>query len=810
MLIHFDTAKKGLLVFETVKLFFDFLYFLMMALLLNSVTLQPAQAQVKKKNVQARTAISSKNEANIKIKEISIIGLKKIEEAAVKVKISSRVGDLVSPKRVKEDIQHIYRMGFFDDIQVEISDLGLLTIKLIEKPSLVEVKFQGNDEVKEDDLKEAIGIKAFEVLDPAKIKTSLEKLRQFYEGKGYFLAKVESVIESSVEGDGVRLIFKIEEGEKVKIQKITFLGNSQLSDDFLKGKMATTEAGFFSFMSGSGAFKQEAYDRDLQFLRLIYLNEGFVQAKIDRPQVFVTPDRKNIYLTYRIEEGERYKVGELEFAGDLLFSKTELLEGLELANKEYFSYETMQKDLMVLQAKYGDLGYAYTNVVPRTRTNDRDKVVDIVFEFDKGSKVYFGRFTITGNKKTRDRVVRRELRIYEGELYNETRKRRSFENINRLGFFENVNFKTSSDPSDPNRMDIEIELKERSTGNVSGGAGYGTVTGGTLQFSLAETNWAGRGQRVNVSLNSSRIGSFYNFNFTQPNVNDTDWLFGFDLYQSGVDRFEYEERKVGMRGRFGQNLSDNLLISLQYRLDKVQLNPYTGPFVVTDQEVFNLERASGFLSSVTASIDYDERDDRFAPSKGKFASLWLEYAGVGGDIKFTKTNVTFRYFKKVVWDVVWRNNLVHSYLTSHDPNFEPPFNERFLLGGPYSLRGYRIFRIGSSRFSNTLYQRNLLTMPEAMARERANIPFGGLQQLLYQTELEFPMIKEAGIKGVVFFDVGQAEDVLAADSFFSSVGFGFRWISPMGPLRFEWGFPLQKTAVSPEAMIFDFSIGAPF
>jgi outer membrane protein insertion porin family len=776
-----------------------------------SLIMLPSQAQAQ---AQAQSQFQSQSQSQSLV-AVKIEGLKKVDIKALLSKVQSTHTEPLDPQKVRKDILVIYKMGYFSKVQAFLNSEGVLVFRVEEKPSLVEVKFEGFQDSKDEELKEAANVKAFEILDPARIQTATEKLQKFYEGKGYFLAKVTSRLETVLEGESVRVVFSVNQSEKIKVQKITFLGNSQLTTDFLKSRMVTSEGTFFSFMSGAGGFKQEAFERDLQVLRLTYMNEGFVQAKIDKPQIFVTPDRKHIYMTFKVEEGERYSVGEIDFAGDLLFPREELLELVQIKEQKNFSYEAMQKDLMSLQAKYGDLGYAYANVLPRTRINEKEKVIDLVFEFDKGSKVYFGQITITGNSKTRDKVVRRELRILEGELYNETRRRRSLENVQRLGFFDDVSFKTSVNSQDPNRMDVEVVIKERHTGSIQLGMGFGTVTGFTAQGSVNQINFLGKGQRLSASLNSSRIGSFYNLNFTEPQFNDTNYLLGFDLYQSGVDRFEYEERRVGGSIRVGNQINDHLLTSLRYKLDKTDLRAYTGAngISLTDLTLFPLETASGVTSSVTGTIEYDERDDRFVPSKGQYASASVEYAGLGGDLRFTKTNATYRYFKKVFWEVVWRNNLTHSFLTSHDSNVQPPFNERFLLGGPYSLRGYRFFRVGRTQFSQQTYEKYKnppFNFDEDRAQQMGWTPFGGTQQLMYQTELEFPMIKEAGIRGVVFFDIGQAEDVIREDGFYSNVGFGLRWFSPMGPLRFEWAFPLKHNPASPDKVIFDFSIGSPF
>jgi outer membrane protein insertion porin family len=460
------------------------------------------------------------------------------------------------------------------------------------------------------------------------------------------------------------------------------------------------------------------------------------------------------------------------------------------------------------------LGYAFANVIPRIKTYDTEKKVDITFEFDKGNKVYFGQINVIGNSKTRDKVIRRELKVTEGELYHETRRRESYENIQRLGFFDEVTFKTSTPQDKPDVLNIDIVVKERNTGTIQLGAGYGSATGFTLQGQVNQSNFLGKGQKLGASLNMNKIGSFYDLNFTEPYFYDTPWSLGFDLYQSTTNRDSYFENKTGGAFRLGHPLGENINGFIRYKNDVVKLKPETDSsgLDLTDRAVFPIETASGRTSSITGTVEFDRRDDRMSPSKGTYLSGSLEYAGLGGDIKYTKSILTARYFKKVVWDVVWRNNLSYGMLISNEPGKEPPFNERFLLGGAYTLRGFYYGKVAKRVFSQKTYDDILAKTQYSaqQARELAMRSFGGRQQLYYTSELEFPMIREAGIKGVVFYDIGQAEDVINPSGFYSDVGFGMRWFSPIGPLRFEWGFPIVRDPVYHEPMNFEFSIGSPF
>jgi len=415
--------------------------------------------------------------SGVTIGKITVKGNKKIETDAINARLISKQGDEFSFAKLRQDVDAVFKAGYFYDVKVDRTLNGAfadLTYIVTEKPSLAEIRYEGNHEIEADDVKEAAALKAFEILNMNKVREATEKIQKLYEDKGYFLAKITPRVEDVVAGESVRLVFDIQENEKVKVKRITFLGNRYLGDGRLKSVMATQEGGFFSFVSGSGAYKQDAFDRDIQVINYAYFNEGYVQVKVDRPQVYVTPDKKGIYITMRIEEGERFKIGTVDFSGDLLFERDELFKATEINGSGWYVHETLLKDLRTLQAKYGDLGYAYANIIPRTRVREKDREVDITFEIDKGNKVYFGRISTVGNSRTRDKVIRRELTIREGELYNETRKRESFDNVKRLGYFEDLNFNSKTPAENPDLMDIDIVVKERNTGTIQVGAGYST------------------------------------------------------------------------------------------------------------------------------------------------------------------------------------------------------------------------------------------------------------------------------------------------------------------------------------------------
>lgn len=781
--------------------------------LTSTVWAAPTKKANNKRKAPEKTLVAAPS--NLVIKKIEVVGNRKIEKDAILTKITSVVGETYSPQHIREDVEALFKLGFFNDIEVDRQAVGqdvTLTYKVLEKPSIVEIAYEGNSEVKAEDIADATGIKAYQLLNMAKVKEAVEKVQKLYEDKGFFLAKVDAEVQVVKADETVRLVFKVSESDKVKVKKITFLGNKHLPDGQLKSKMLTQEGGFFSGLSGSGQYKQEMFDRDVQILRFLYWNQGYVQAKVDRPQVTVTPDKKNIYISIRVEEGDQYEVGDVDFAGDILFPKAELSEAIKIDDNGVFAYDVLQKDISELTAKYGDLGYAYANVIPRTAFNPKDRKVSLIFEFDKGSKVYFGKISMVGNSKTRDKVIRRELKIHEGELYHETRRRQSLENIQRLGYFEEVNFKTSIDPERNEIMNVDIAVKERNTGQIQLGAGYGTSQGFTLQGSVNQANFLGKGQNLGASLNVSNTGSYYSLSFTEPYFNDTLWSVGTDLYQSAnTARVDYDENHKGGALRFGHPLAEYTRGFIRYKYDDTTLETkYDSKGAVTDEDLFPLKTASGVTSSLTGTLEYDTRNDRQMPTRGIYSSASYEYAGLGGDLKYTRMTGSFRFYKNVIWDLVWRNNLQYARIDSLEGD-EVPFSELYLLGGPYSLRGFRTYRVGKMKFSNKIYQElKTAGASEADARARAMRFFGGTQQGMYQTELQFPLVKEAGIMGAVFFDAGAANDTLSESDFFMDVGFGIRWYSPIGVLRFEWGFPLNRDPVYQDATVFEFSIGPSF
>ncbi len=754
------------------------------------------------------------------VESIHILGNKKIEKDAITEKLINKVGHPLNLKAVKKEVRDLFKTGFFQDIEVsekpgQKKGNLILTYRVLEKPAIASIEYKENSELDDDELAELTKIKAFEIIDYGKITSGVSDIQKAYEEKGYYLARISYEVQED-KNDTVKVIFKIEENDQVLVKRVSFIGNKNVASSKIKAYMITREGGMFSSLSGSGTYKQDAFEQDTQRISLVYFNKGYVQAKVSRPEVTVTPDKKGIYISIRIEEGKQFNTGDVSFSGDLLFSTEELAKVTSLEESKTFIYENVQKDIKAFTAKYGDLGYAYTNVIPKTFIREKERKVDIIYEFDKGKKVYFGTINVVGNTRTRDKVIRRELRVGEGELYNETRKRESLDNIRRLGFFESVEFNLKTPKGREDLMDIDIVVKERNTGSFQLGAGYSSFSGVIFNAQLNQNNFLGRGQNVGLQIDYSKLIKRYRVNFTEPYLYDSLWTTGFDIYRNENNYPSlYFEKTRGAALRMGHPIySRYVYVFLRYKLDKTNTLMEPGRNAI---DVLRPETANGITSSLTASVEYDKRNDRFAPSRGIHTSFSYEFAGLGGNLSYNKGDAFFRWYYNIFWNLVLRTNFSYGFVTA--PKNQVPFTKKYRLGGPYSMRGFDFTDIGAKQFSmerflyltcDSKFPGNLQCLTPDEARKQAYVVVGGNQQALAMIELEFPLIKEAGIRGVFFYDVGAAENNLE-NPFREDMGFGIRWFSPMGPLRFEWGFPLDRRAdLYEEASEFHFAIGAPF
>lgn len=707
-----------------------------------------------------------------KVDEIQILGLKRVEKEAVIEKLSIKIGTMVDNYQIDKEIRNIYSLKFFDLIEAhqEVKNgKNILIFKIKERPVITAISLEGNDDLSDDDLKKQIKTKEFSLLDITSVKSDLVALEKFYEEKGYFLAAVSYDVKPTEEGT-VELIFKIKEFDKIKIKKIDFNGNRAFSDNELKAIMETREESMFSFLTGAGSFKEINFNTDIERIKYFYKIKGYLQVNVGNPEVTVSEDKKWVFISLKINEGPQFTINNIYFDQDELFTDQDFRKTLSLKEGEIYSEENLRKDINALTELFQDKGYAFANVLRNLDIVPGENKVDIKFSFEKGKVAYIGKIKIIGNTKTRDKVVRRELKIYEGMKFSGSLLRRSKENVARLGFFEasSITFNTISRKDKDDVLDVEISLQERNTGQISLGAGYSSSTGFFLQGSVSQNNFRGMGQNLAVAANLAKKTSSFNISFTEPYFFDSKWTSGGDIYSnSDSQTTSYKYKRFGFDGRVGYPIFDYTRLFFTYSFDDLTILQVYDPTV-------DVAINDGIASKVNAVLVLDQRNNVFEPTNGGYLNYLVEYCGLGGDKKWFKNEVDGRFFKPVVGDLVFRTRLFVGDL--EEVNNQPiPRTEKYLLGGPKNLRGYPYEAIGNT------YEIN-------------GVPYnsGTLFESFMAFELEHPLAREAGMKWVIFADTGYAGQL---DDFklYTDYGFGIRWFSPIGVLRFEYGIPLQTT-----------------
>lgn len=708
-----------------------------------------------------------------KIDGIDVVGLKKVEKEAILERIGARKGMFLDNYLLKKDIEKIYALKYFESVEghkEKRKGKDFLVFRVKEKPIITNIVFKGNDEIDVDDLTAVLKSKEYAILDVNTIQTDLVALQKQYEEKGFYLAKVTYDLKP-VNKENVELVFKVKEYDKVLVKKVTFLGNKAFSDNQLKDIMETREEGLFSFMSGSGNFKEFNFQTDIERIKYFYKTKGYLQVNVGTPEITVSEDKKWVFITMKVTEGPQFTVNNIFFQGEVLFDEDKLKDTVQLKTSIIYSEELLRQDIQKLTEMYQDEGYAFANVLRTLSVVPGENKVDVEFSFEKGKIAHIGRISVKGNTKTRDKVVRRELFIREGMKYSGSALRKSKEAVNRLGFFEpnSVLFNTVSPKGKDDVLDVEIQVKERNTGQISLGAGYSTATGGFLQASIAQNNFRGLGQNLSFSLSLSGVQKTFNLGFTEPYLLDSKWTAGGDIFKSensASDNFSF--RREGFNLRVGYPILDFTRLFATYKYEDTEIS-------ATDDPTLNTAIENGVASSIRFSLIRDLRDNAFEPSKGYFLSIATEYTGLGYEKKWWKNEFDARYYRRIVGDLVLRSRLFASHLTKIDPR-PIPRSEKFALGGARNLRGYDIEGVGP--FTD-------VTLANGFTRR---VNQRGLFSSFATVEFEHPLAQEAGLKWVVFADAGHAGEYDNI-KLYRDYGFGFRWFSPIGVLRFEFGYP---------------------
>lgn len=752
------------------------------------------------------------------LSEIRVQGTRRVEPDAVRNAMRTKVGSPVDRAVVREDIRRIFDLGYFEDVQMAL-DGTVLTVTVEERPAIREVRIEGNDEISTEDIRESVDVRPFQILDVRAVRRNVSKILEKYVEKGFYLATVDYKIVDLPENE-VDVVFQVNENAKVVVKQIRFLGNEKISEDQLKEVMITKEGDFLSWLSGSGIYREEIFQRDMQAAQAVYYDNGYINVRFGQPTVALTPDKKFIYISVPVEEGEQFSIGKIDFSGDLITEKEklDLLVGTETG--DVFSRTKLQQDIQALTSLYQDEAYAYVNITPLTSVDPEARTVDLTFDIEQGKKVRFERIEIVGNEKTRDKVIRRELRIYEGELFNGTALQRSKARVTALGFFEpdprtgTVEISTRRGSTDDQIIAV-VQVKERPTGTFQVGAGFSSVENFIATAQVSQTNFFGWGQSASLSAQLSSLRQLIQLQFVEPYFLDTNWTFAFDFFRTEADYGTFVRESTGGSLTFGHPLpfleNDEIRGFVTYTLEDVGVTSGGSTLGATTTvgglNIFD----DGLTSSVRFSINWDTRNNRLFPSRGFMQSASVELAPdwLFSEIQFTRWTGISRWYFELPLKLVFKTQGTIGYITS--PGVVP-ISERYFLGGINSVRGYTLRSISPT-----------IDVVRSNDPQGTTVEFneGGTKQLVINNELEFPILEAVGIRGVLFYDVGNTwpidEPIFGSAEverdlplgLFHSAGFGFRWFSPIGPLRFEWGIPLTPREQD-EGILFEFTIGNSF
>ncbi len=743
-----------------------------------------------------------------KITLIEIQGNKRIETATILAKLRSKEGDFFSPSLIKEDIKALYQLGHFEDVQVKTEgfESGLKIIfSLKEKPLIREIIYEGNDEVSLETLKEGITLLPRTAYNQQLINENAEKLRLKYQDKGFYEAVVVPVVTELRNGDR-NVTFYIEEGKKVKLSDVVITGNTALTSKEIKDALKNQEWWIFSFFGHSGALRTDELKEDVETIKNLYFNKGYIQVQVDDPVIeFKDKKKKNkLVLRFNVKEGDQFRVGSVTFKGNSIISSSELTKEVKLKPGDVFSRDLLRHDVSRVMDRYDGIARPFASVIPQFNIDSARKTVALTMEIQEGGEVRIGRIEITGNPKTRDKVIRREIRLDEGDLYSKKALKRSYDRINNLNFFESVDI--VPERRQDSIMDLNVKVKEKSTGMISVGGGYSSVDKMMGMIEFTQGNLFGRGQLLKIKAQVAMAGTTnqYMFSFVEPYLFDKQISGRVDLYSQTTEYDGYNAKSKGFGLSIGKTFGEYVSTSLKYGLDSTKYtlsteNSDTPPndikTLINDYGDGDPNSATIMTSSVTWSISRDSRDYYLDPKTGSRNSFFVQYAGgpLGGDPNFYKTVIDSAWYYPLFWDTVFMVRGRFGYMESLIDK-PVPLTERFFVGGPGSVRGFQYG--GAGPIDDTGNR------------------LGGTKELIFNFEYNFPLYPAARLKGLVFYDIGRAFGIEPFRSFkiedlAHSYGFGIYWLSPFGPLKFEFGFPLKKNSTD-KLSSFDFSIGSQF
>ena len=750
------------------------------------------------------------------IGEIRIVGNQRVETDAIRLHVSSQVGQPLDGGTVDNDVKAISRMGFFSDVKAVFDHKsGVLTFAVAERPLITDIRFGGMKEIKptDDQIVNALAIHPGSILDMTRVQTTLQNMQDVYQAKGYLDAKV--TFRLAPEGNNTAIgVFDVSEGPEITVAAVKFEGNAHFSARQLRGEMETRRHNILSYFTSTGVLDRKKLQEDVDRLTAYYYNHGYLNVHISEP--VVTRQADTLVITINIDEGPQYTVGTVDVAGVLKVPKSELLPKLTLKSKQVFAGVDLQHDLLTLSDFYSDRGYAYVNVNPRTTMDPVTHKVDVVFDINPGREVLVDRIKITGNTKTSDKVIRRELVIQEQEPYSTAEIAKSKQRLDALGYFSGTRITTEPGPT-PEKIDLNIAVQEANTAALQVGGGYDSYSSIFGNFSVSNSNLFGGGEAVSASARIGFLYQNYDASYTEPWFLDMPlsvsllgfynklFLFSFNQTSAGFQiNTAYPLTELGLK-KLGPFSLEDITAGLGYQFESVGISG------LSDFTTFDIFRYKGYtrVSELIPSIRRFTVDNPTDPRSGSIENFNFELAGLGGT-SFVKAllhaRLFFPYLKSQRWgEWVFSPGVTYGIGTLLTSGFggELPLYERFFpggLGGGGDVRGYELYSLG----------------PEVTLFNQQGVPFaveqvGGSQELLLSGETTFPIWQSFGIRGAAFVDAGNAfklHDSPSLSNLHAAYGIGIRWKSPFGPIAIDVARPINPRP-NDQHTVFDFGAGAP-
>ncbi|MFM8550836.1 MAG: outer membrane protein assembly factor BamA [Nitrospiraceae bacterium] len=725
----------------------------------------------------------------LKVKAIEVRGSKRIEATAVRGRITLKPGDPYTAESIRAQIRLIYEMGFFEDVQIESERvIGGVTLVFVvrEKPFITEIVFDGNQALSDEKLQEKTTIRSQSFLDQQQAKESAEKIRMAYQEDGYYGAQVIPIIQA-LDEDRKRLTFYVKEGDKAKVKTVIFDGAKSVTKKELFKTMATREWIYLiSNFTDAGVLKRDEMNNDVERIREVYLNKGFLNIQVGLPTMELTPDKKWYIITYPVVEGEPFTVSEVGYRGNTVFEEPELMAGAKMKVGEVFQRAKVRDEITRVTELYGAKGYAFTDVNPTVTPDQDKKTARVLLNIKEGELIRIREIQITGNDKTRDNVIRRELRLDEQDVIDTVAIKRSFQRLNNLNFFETVEILPR--PVDADKVDLDVKVKEKSTGQFSIGGGFSTLDQFVAVADITEGNLGGNGYLGRIRGQLGQRRSLGMITFRDPYLNDSLTSFQADIYSSVTNYLTYFEDKSGISGTFGRWFSEYTSGSFALFAEKLRYyNPQDNAPDIILLQIGN-QTTTGFRSSIAR----DSRDYYMDPRSGMRNAINFDLGTpyLGGSNNFVKYVFDTIYYVPLPYDL--RNAFRVRVGAAEGLGNRPiPLTERFFVGGINTMRGFQFGRAGPVTSAQTL--------------------IGGARELIFNYDFIFPVSAEAKLNAVIFFDYGKGFDDNEKFNFNlrKAAGLEGRWISPFGPLRAAYGLNLAPLPGERKA-VFEFSVGQLF